>query len=163
MEEKIVPTFVKGNLWDEIDEANIILVSSNATLNGRKELVMGRGAAKEASKRFPAFAWEAGQMLQERNVVGKVYGMVHDVLYVRKKPKTFMVGLFQVKYHWKYDASLELIGFSAGQLFMYAWTHQLTRIVMNFPGTGAGRLERELVLPFLKPLPDNVIIYEYGK
>ena len=40
-----MPTFLRGNLWDEIGKADIILVTTNATLNKNKELICGRGAA----------------------------------------------------------------------------------------------------------------------
>ncbi|MEK6860596.1 MAG: hypothetical protein AABY07_01375 [Nanoarchaeota archaeon] len=44
---------VKGNMWDELGKAELILVTANSNIKKNGALVMGAGAAKEARDRFP--------------------------------------------------------------------------------------------------------------
>ena len=148
------PTYVVGDLWDELPRADVILVTTNATLNARNELVMGRGAALEAKQRFPRLPYWFGACLIERHVAGKLYGVMgigyHDGSHA-------LLGAFQVKYHWRDAARLEIVAFSAGQLTKIATT--FSRIALNCPAVGNGRLAAADVLPILEPLPSHVIIY----
>ena len=152
-----MPTFVNGQLWDEIGKANLILVTTNASVRKDGCLVCGRGAAKEAAERFPTFSRRCGHKIRFYEREEKIYGIM---IFSGILPQG-SIGAFQVKYHWKDQADLLLIAHSVGQLILVSGQYE--RIAMNFPGTGFGRLAREKVLPLLEPLPDNVIIYEYEK
>lgn len=151
------PTFIHGNMWDDEDCADLFLVTTNATLNKQGHLVMGRGAALEMTKRFPLFARTAGACLKSSNLVGGVYG-VRTIYPVARTT----YGIFQVKYHWADDADIRLIAYSCAHLLALTATTTYTRIVLNFPGIGHGRLSRATVLPWLLPLPSHVYIYEKG-
>jgi hypothetical protein len=149
-----------GNLWSETLLADVILVSTNAYVNKAGELVMGRGAAKEARDRFPGLAADLGALLKERNLVCLRYGILCSRMRPMINGKELRLGAFQVKYRWSDDADLDLIEYSTVQLAGAANQVPEKRIAMNFPGIGNGRLDEEQVLPILASLPDNVYIYK---
>lgn len=148
---------VVGDLWDELGKADLLLVSGNATVKRNGELVMGRGAAREAAQRFPGLALDMGQRI--RNIGGYFrqparYGVLLASDAFGTKPR---LGLFQAKWHWRDDASPYLIECSAVHLIGMA--RNFVRIVLNYPGIGNGRLRVEDVEPIVAALPDNVFIY----
>lgn len=152
---------ITGDLWDELGKAALILVSTNAMVNRDGKLVMGRGAAKEAADRFPGLAAAFGAELAERNLVGNVYGLLYNPVPL-EGADLILIGAFQVKYHWRDMADLELIGYSTAQLRRLALLHPEKRIAMNFPGISNGRLQRWQVEPIISALPDNVYVYQKG-
>jgi hypothetical protein len=151
-----MPTFVKGNLWDEVGRADLILVTANSTLNSRGELVMGKGAALEAKQRYPWLPGEAGRAIRAKGGSGTYYGAL--AFPPRLDAPDTDIGILQVKIHWHEPARLSLIELSLKGLAETSIHY--TRIALNFPGIGAGQLNREDVLPLLECLPDNVFIYE---
>jgi hypothetical protein len=146
-----MPTYVTGDLWDELDKADLLLVTTNSTRSTQGELVMGRGAALEARQRFPWLPRMAAEAITQ---AGVTYGVIR--LQASVVTKT-LLGLFQVKYHWRSDASQPLIAFSACMLC--GLSDQYGRIAFNFPGIGHGLLAAESVIPWLAPLPAHVYIY----
>ncbi len=44
---------VAGDMFDEIGNATILLCTTNAVINSKGELVMGRGAALEMKQKYP--------------------------------------------------------------------------------------------------------------
>lgn len=150
---------VIGDLWSELGRANVILVTTNAEVNKDHKLVMGRGAALEASQRFPTLVRKLGERLIERQLVGAKYG----IQFIEPSATIYpglMLGAFQVKYHWREKADLTLISYSARYLAGIAKAMAFSRFAMNFPGIGNGRLEESLVRPLLDVLPDNVFVYK---
>ena len=148
------PTYVVGDLWDELPRADVILVTTNATLNAKNELIMGRGAALEAAQRYPRLPYWLGKELLKRNAVGKLYGIMG---IGRQNDSNALIGAFQVKCHWRDDARLEIVAFSAGQLMEIAAVYQ--RIALNCPAIGNRRLAARDVVSILSPLPSHVYIY----
>ncbi len=143
-----------GELWSELGNADLILVTANGVVDGRGRLIMGAGAAKQARDRFPGLDKWAGQGLRPLREFDKViYGLMLSPFYSGKT----QIGLFQVKYHWKQPASLSLMRVSA--LRLKRWDRSYGRIVMNAPGVGLGGLAIHRVLPMLTILPRNVILY----
>lgn len=149
------PTYVIGELWDEIGKSSLLLVTTNSTVRNDGALVMGRGAALEAKERFPTFPFWLGE--QMRHYPGGIYGVLWGYQDEQLRRSGTQLGAFQVKIHWRDDASLLVIAFSAGQLALLSQRH--TRIAMNIAGTGNGRLNAHDVLPILEPLPPHVHIY----
>ena len=150
---------VAGDLWNEVGHADLLLVTSNATLNKACRLVMGRGAAKEAANRYPALPLFLGRQLVDMILKDPpdafpTYGVMVSAL----RDNGTVIGVFQVKYHWSDNADLELIKVSAGTLRL--WAPAFDRIAMNFPGIGNGCLEPKVVWPAISQvLPENVWVY----
>ncbi len=156
-----MPTYVKGNLWDEIDHATLILFTGNSTLNTHGQLIMGKGSAGEAKRLFPALPTVFGEMLQEEGAVGGLYGIfTYKIAYKDKDPQT--IGVFQTKRHWSQDSDPLVIAHSTGYLCAYLdfWNMRFESVAMPFPGIGYGNLQRDQILPLLEPLPERVRIYE---
>ena len=145
--------FAVGNMWRHMSQATRIFVTTNNTLNARNELIMGRGAAVEATKISPNIAQRFGQqLLQHREEHGdKPYGILLDD---RSK-----LGAFQVKDHWAHPAKLELIAYSTGLLNEYARSKPEDTFYLNFPGIGYGKLNIDDVLDTIRILPDNVMLW----
>lgn len=157
---------VQGNLWDEIGKAHLILVTTNACVNQYGQLVMGRGAAKEAHERFRTtgttwgVARDFGEQLITRGMVESEYGIIYSSQIIPGTLDTILIGAFQVKYRWHEEASLKLIDYSTNILGSVARKHPEKRIALNYPGIGNGRLMMETVEPIISTLPDNVFIYK---
>ncbi len=147
-----MPTFVYGDLWEETGRANLILVTTNSYINKQGNLVMGRGAAREAALRYPSLAWMLGQRVE--SACGHL-GVYHLLLGLPFGPSE--IGAFQVKRHFRDDADPELIGGSVDALI--AHSRRYRRIAMNYPGIGNGHLDVVRVAPVIACLPDNVWVY----
>lgn len=135
---------IKGNLWTT--SCTHIFVTTNSYIKTDGSLVMGRGAALEASKRDPGIAKAYGRLIPHLGVYG-----------VLKLPGR--IGLFQVKRHYAEPAELDVIRLSTDALAKWINGRQGT-VALNFPGIGYGRLSREEVMPIIKRLPDSVLVYE---
>ncbi len=137
---------VREDLWKPCD---FWIVTTNSTLRSDLSLVMGRGSALEATKRWPGIDRECGKAIADHFARNVVYGF----LVVRPN-----FGIFQVKKFWGDMAELGIIKISVEFLANYAGAYAGMEFRMNFPGIGNGRLKYEEVLPLLEKLPDNVII-----
>lgn len=146
----------KGNMWDVFGKTGLFMITTNPIIRKDGAAVMGRGLAKEAATRFPGLPFRFGTRLDPRNVGYQgitptgVIGAFDNQL----------VGYFMVKSHWKDVAQLDIIEDSVNDLA--EWAHHYDRIDLNFPGIGNGKLSRDVVLPRLQALPDNVHVWEYG-
>ncbi|KKK79008.1 hypothetical protein LCGC14_2837860, partial [marine sediment metagenome] len=56
----------RGELWKPVEHPAIYVVTTNASVNKRGELVMGRGAALQATQRIPGIAVEAAEIVDYR-------------------------------------------------------------------------------------------------
>lgn len=159
-----MPEIVQENLWKNPGLPGMIVVTSNATLKkGNGALVMGRGAAFEATVKIPGIALECGKkvekaiaaMQQKFGHAERKYGFV-----IVRPPTEERVGfgLFQVKYEFSLPALVPLIHFSANVLASYAYLYPGVGIRLNYPGVGNGHLPAWLVRPHLEILPNNVTI-----
>ena len=106
------------DLWNSIDD--VILVTSNSYINYKDEVVMGRGAALEMKNKYPKTPYQFGRMIKYYvRHLGK-YGVIVLNLYATADEILFRqsgwVGLFQVKYHFKDKADLDLISYSTDKL-----------------------------------------------
>lgn len=150
------------DLWTALGQVDLILVSGNSTVNKHNRLVMGTGAAKEAAERYPCLPRELGAKISTNFPGPRAF---YGVLAVKPPGVEDMkVGVLQVKYHWREAARLELIDSSLAMLLVFLRQavkagHPRT-VALNFPGIGAGRLNRATVWPLLKRLPDSIWIYE---
>jgi len=152
----------KGNMFDS--GADILLVTTNATLKGDGSLVMGRGAARECTTRFPGCQFDFGKCVnyyQLSKPVDPDYGILLLPNYVSLNGKDHIVlGIFQVKRFWGEKASLRLMAKSAEMLYRLAvkeWKDY--KIALNFPGIGNGGRYKAEVWPLVHDLPDNVELW----
>jgi hypothetical protein len=154
---------VIGELFDSTDP--IILVTTNSFIRKDGGLVMGRGAALQLKTLVPKIDYSFGKMIKyyskhlgEYNVL-----LMNPYIDLGGYMSIFQhYGIFQVKYHYKDMADLELIKRSTDKLIeiMHKFPYNGLPISMNYPGIGFGQLFREEVYPIIKNLPDNVTIYE---
>ncbi len=142
---------VKGDLWDELGKADVLLVTTNSTVKRNGELVMGRGAAAEAKARYPEMPKRLGDWARQ---------FPDYLLYLTHNDGPTSIGAFQVKHDWRGPAGFGLIQAAVDRLGSYARTLPNWRFALNFPGIGNGGLTREDVLPIIEQLPDNVYVYE---
>ncbi len=147
-------------MWTELGKAKVILFTANSTVTERGHLVMGGGAALQAKMLVPSAPEAFGQYLISNNLINKKF----DLMILENDKRTIdttgtIIGAFQTKYEvWKpseYKYVIDSVDALAKVCGRY------NKVVLNMPGIGLGGLERERVLPLLKDLPDNVIIYEY--
>lgn len=47
-----MPQFRTGDMWSSYDEADLFLITTNATITTRGALVMGRGIARQANDAY---------------------------------------------------------------------------------------------------------------
>lgn len=140
-----------GNMWAA---PGVHVVTTNSYINAAGELVMGRGAAKEATLIHPGVQHIAGRLILYRCGRGGVYGFIPP-------EETMPIGLFQVKRHFKSKAELSIISASAAMLC--EWAAGIKRSIhLNYPGIGNGGLDIEVVEPLLEELPDNVYVWRYA-
>jgi hypothetical protein len=140
---------IYGNLWDS--DCDIKAVTTNSFVRHDGALVMGRGAALQAARKFPELPFVAGQKLLWKGGHLSCYGWIY-------LPE-LNIGLFQVKRHWKDDAELRLIKYATQHLCEFLQRHSSVTVAMNFPGVGNGQLNLDLVKPIVDLLPDRVHLY----
>lgn len=135
-------------------DVDVLIVTGNSYINRRGELVMGRGAAKQAADRWPLLPVQLAKYI---NHLG-IYDLV--LLGPNYCDEHVFVGVFQVKRHWHEMANPELINSAVTALTETARSLPGLTFGVNFPGIGNGRLSREQVLPIIRVLPGNVDVYE---
>lgn len=148
--------FRKGNMWDVLDQSQLFLITTNSYVRRDGNLVMGRGIALEAAKKYPHIPKKAGEWILHNNLHEKFYGLLPDLFDNN-------IGLFQVKLHYFAAADLNVINNSCKMLSYWVNEKQLTNINMNYPGIGAGKLSkasvRKVLDEHLCDLP--ITIWEY--
>lgn len=153
----------RGNMWDVFGNTDLFLITTNPIRRKDGALVMGRGIALEAAKRFPDLPFKFGEAV-EQNYNRRDYcdPLAHCHCMSVDRFDGQMMGYFMVKNHWREPAKLEVIAHSTRELNAVArYVGDGKRFDLNFPGIGNGRLDRATVLPLLESLPDNVHIWEY--
>jgi len=147
----------KGDMWSALDHADLFLVTTNAMVRKDGALVMGRGIAREAATRYTQLPYEAGKWLKVSGLQRSFYGVLRP--YPQLDHPMHKLGLFQVKFHWADDASLDLIANSTQVLRDLIEEEGYEDVHLNFPGIGNGRLSYSDVLPVVKHLPDAVTLW----
>ncbi len=129
-----MPICKTGNMWSALDEVDLFLITTNATIKRNGTLVMGRGIARQARDRFPGLDAALGKQILS------VYGHQgrYGLLVSPRWPKA-RLGAFQVKRHYSQPASLELIRHSVTALCAWCAAHPDALVALNFPGIGNGR------------------------
>lgn len=148
-----------GDMWNRCCFGNntIPIATTNSYISLHGEVVMGRGAAKEAKERFPWFPRVLAQMISSGTKQGHL-GKYGFILCFEKIGAAITIGAFQVKRHFRSKAEPDLIVTSTEMLAYYAQAHPAIAFIMNFPGIGFGGLSEKDVMPLISHLPDNVIV-----
>lgn len=143
----------KANLFDYLNEFDLVLFSANSVVKANGELVMGAGIAKQFKLRWPSLALDLGSQI----VSLRFYGLVISNISFNE---TFKLGAFQSKYSFKDSSSIDLIKRSTEALQQYCSnSHPIQRIAMNMPGIGYGNLQFDEVKLITDELPNSVHIY----
>lgn len=142
---------VKGNVF-EYPNLDYICITTNSILNTKGELVMGTGVALEAKKRFPQLPKIYGNKIDKLGLFGKDYYLLqHDNLIA-----------FQTKRHYKDKSPIELVKRSTQRLKFLATLFDDSTFGLPFPAVQNGGLSKDVVLPIINCLPNNVIVFEKG-
>lgn len=147
-------------MFESHNSERVLIVTTNGAIKKNGELVMGRGAALQLKRINPFIAKRFGQAITNyyNSHTGKIYGLL--LLDFNTIFDKTIFGMFQVKYHYKDKASLDLIQTSAARLGVVARAFPEKLFDLNFPGIGNGGLSRKEILPIIKNLPDNVFVWE---
>lgn len=154
-----------GDMWSAYDEADLMLVTTNSTVRQDGQLVMGRGAAKQAKERFPQVPVAYG------DAVAKLDHVTYGIITPDEVGLDCKVGIFQVKLHYRKAARLDIIRVSCLQLRERVRTGQITgNVHLNYPGIGNGGLPVDKVQAILDTfLPSNPLydvtlsVWRYAK
>ena len=145
---------VSGDLWTYADLGHWIGITTNGTLRRDGRLVMGRGVAAAAARRYPTLPSELGQVVARSG--SHVWPMVKYRLFS-----------FPVKVHYFERADPRLITWSAKELVdkvtgVNAFFRPcITAVYLVRPGCGNGRLSWDAVKPLISPiLDDRFVIVE---
>lgn len=148
---------VAGNLWDYHDQGHWVVITTNGTVRGDGECVMGRGVAAQAKARFPNLPRELGQRIRDQGNVPQSFS-------------DYRLLTLPVKHNWwekadpvlVKDMLIRLIGIA--KLLSVSKHKELNNIFplyMVRPGCGNGQLSWRDVKPFIeKYLDDRFIIVE---
>lgn len=136
---------LKKNLWDC---GPVIVITTNGYVRKDGGLVMGRGCALEAMRRFPAIVYHLGHEI-------KTHGNHVHYLY---KYNGYEIFSFPVKHNWWAKADIKLIERSASELFDKVVLMKIDRIYVPRPGCGFGTLNWEEVKPVLEKIWDDRFI-----
>ena len=141
-----------GNMWDDYDNVDYFLITTNSTIKNNGAVVMGRGIAKTVKDKWYGIDVTFGRKITETCGSGGFYGVLFDD----------NIGFFQVKYHWGDQARLDLIESSTAALWLLASAAPDKKFALNMPGIGNGGLAYSLVKPLVDELPDNVDIWTFN-
>ena len=138
-----------GNMFDHIDECDVLLVTTNCIVKSNGELVMGSGAALQAKLYDTSLPRRLARKILEKGVR---YGLI---IFEDSK-----IGAFQTKYHFSSSAKYEIIAYSTTLLCDWVNRNKQKTVFLNYPGIGLGGLKEERVYRVISKLPDNVVVWK---
>lgn len=146
-----MPQFKTGDMFHDYPTKGVCYIATtNGVVKKDGTLVMGKGNALALARLEPWLPKKMGEVVLKQ-----------PIYWVRIfRGPNHWVGVFQSKEDWKQPSRLELIEESARTLHVFAEIAKDITFYLPFPGIGNGGLQRGMVLPFLKDLPNNVIIWE---
>ena len=127
---------------------NIYMFTANSTIRNNGCLVMGAGCAKAVRDTYQGI----DQLFGDKIDINQ-YG----VEFVQWKEQ--FIGAFQTKYHWQNGSPLGLVEYSCQKLTHIANKRPQHTFHLPFPAISHGGRGVEEVMPLVKMLPDNVIVY----
>ena len=144
---------VKGDLWTyQPTKASSVIrvITTNGFVKKNGEAVMGRGCAKEASRKWPELPDKLGWFIKQRG------NHVHSLGEFDTMTERMRLVSFPVKHHWYQDADPVLIEQSCQELVALAGLYSHTTVfVIPRPGCGNGKLRWDDVKPILEKYFDE--------
>lgn len=147
-----------GKGWKQSYLNSLFLITANAVVRDGA-LVMGKGIAGQVRGKHPGIETKFGQIVEERKGKDGFYGIIVSSEWPKKS-----LGLFQTKVDYRNPSTTDLISRSCKAL--QEWIDEFGREVevhLNFPGVGAGGLQKETVWGIVSTLPSNVRIWQYNE
>lgn len=141
---------VQGDMWKVQDDYDYLCITTNAISKADGSLVMGAGIAKQANEHNPRLKVEFGKQLRDRGLFNKFYGLLlAEQKYIA----------FQTKIHWRDKSPIDVVARSCDMLRRLAEKYPERTFALPFPAISNGGLTPQQVMPYLKPLPDNVTVF----
>lgn len=139
-----------GDMFEVRSEKNPVFVTTNSTVT-KNGLVMGAGAALQATELFPDLRKYFALVIRGRSFYGYLLPEVHSY-----------IGAFQTKNHFSEPSRPFLVRKSAETFVKYlrSLPEEIT-VHMNFPGIGRGGLWIRDVWDVIHPLwkPYNICVW----
>jgi len=141
---------VSGDLWGfaEYGFADVVVITTNGSINKAGLAVMGRGCAKQAAQRFPILPRRLAQYIE-------AWGNRPFILQRNCPPSGFTLVTMPVKHELFVSAVIDLICQSAQLLAGMAERHHWQSVVLPRAGCGNGHLSWADVGPTLEGLLDD--------
>lgn len=140
---------IKGNIFDH-KGLDYTCVTTNSILNSKGELVMGAGIALTAKTYYPELPRVFGEKVSKLGAVGGDYHIIQHKNIIA----------FQTKRHYRDKSPINLVSKSINRLKFLATVFDDFTFGLPFPAINNGGLKREMTLPLLFVLPDNVLVFE---
>ncbi len=131
-----------GDLW--IYPCNARCVTTNGVVKSNGELVMGKGVALQAARRYIYLPIQAGYKV-------KTFG---NHLFVFQFSGEHII-TFPTKHHWRDKSNIALIEASARRLMQAADHFKWDEVAMTRPGCGNGQLLWDDVKKVIAPILDD--------
>ena len=154
---------IKGDIFDYVGKADAICVTTNGTIKTNGELVMGAGVAKAFYNRYND-EFQIARVLAQKLYKGPQMPKLHvvdrkDNICYRCVDGAYNYGThvvsFPTKLHFQDKGDLELIKQSAIRMVQLANMYNLKTIVIPSPGTGCGKLSKNVVYNELEKILDD--------
>lgn len=139
---------VIGNIWDYHREGEWIGITTNGVIAPETGLVMGRGLALQAKKRYPSLPHILAELVKD-------YGNKPFAL------SAYRICSFPTKDHWQDPSPPALIARSARWIMKdYINGKVIDRLYLPKPGCANGGLEWSVVKAILEPIftDDRIVI-----
>ena len=147
-----------GDMWQIFNITDFFIFTGNSVITRYGRLVMGAGIALEVKEKIKGIDSVLGKKIAKNRE--------YNFIYVSPKETSIYntnIGVFQVKYHFKYKAELNLVKRATKKLSEVALAFPDKRFDMNFPAIGYGGLKINEIMPIIKLLPNNVHIWRKDK
>lgn len=131
----------------EMSKYDYIGFTGNSTINSKGALVMGAGNAKVVRDKFKGIDQRLGE---------KISNLSRYLIVLDNDTNIFAL---QTKINWKDKSPIDLVSESINVLCESATQMPNQKFACPFPAVNHGGLSKNIVMPLIEKLPDNVFIY----
>lgn len=146
---------IYGNLWDFVDKVDALCITTNRFVKKDGSAVMGKGCALEAKIKYSGIEYKLGGKITQGEKSTTIIWKKPIILsfpvkpdeLVCKSPETDIVSHMRSKFTigekipgWACKADLKIIEESAMNLLSITNKEKWNKIILPFPGCGAGEL-----------------------
>ena len=140
---------VYGDIFENFNDGDVLLTTTNGVVKRDGTLVMGAGSAKDFATRFPTLPSFLGQAVTTNGNIPAI-GLL--TVYNNKK---CMIGSFPTKNNFNDKSDLELIVNSAKHIAELANINKFSNVRITAPGVGLGGLDWDTVRTAIEPYLDD--------